>query len=392
MNDALLRTSVSLILALGLSGPMRAQDNDKVRETVKRLEAVLSQVDQHLAERATHETELVDAKSESLELRQRLTLAMAQIKERERADTAQRSQLTRLEADLEARTREARELGAVAERLRGRETELSTQVDRLQADLEARVPAEEHARTLDALRAELEQRDAGTAAMRDELAAAKAAVTQRDEELAHMREEAARWQSQQVDLQRELAAAKAESVRIDAEHKRALQDAERSLAARDQELSTLRADAEQREATARDASTELGNLRAESTAELARQQTALDTQVARAETLQREATSMAAARDELLRDAAALNAALAAESRKAEQERTARLRSEAEVQRLRAQLDGATVRRDDPPLQIHHHGSGDIILQIPARQARGTATGGEAPPLDDQADKGRIDE
>lgn len=336
MNDALIRTLLSLLLAAGLSGPGQAQDNDKVRETVKRLETVLSQVDAHLAERASAETDLETAKAANLELRQRLTVAMAQAKAQERDGETLRAELAQDKARLDASQRAGIELQASLDQMRQREGALNAEVARLQQQVAARVPAEEHAKALEEARRQREAHEAAVKVASADLAQARAALSACEQEVA------------------------AQAARV-ATEQRLREDAQRTLVERDAELALLQTQrAREREAAAERAAAE-------------------------------QAAAQRAAAAQAVAERAAVLQAAATEAAESERQRARQL--EEEVRQLRAQLDAASARGDEPPLQIHHHGSGNIILQIPARAPRQPArSDARSTTLRADADKGRIDE
>lgn len=326
MNHILVRTAVSLLLATGMVGSGRAQDTDKVRETVKRLESVLSQVDTHLAERATTATELDDARAQIAELRQRLTVAMTQVKARERDNDGLRADLARGRSELEAAKQQTQGLRQTDAERRQREADLLARIGKLEADSAAKVPADVHSRALDAERQGAKQHARSLEAARAELVQGQESLALRTAEVAELR--------------------------------KALQATEQTkhdVAARDAELADLR----QQLATTRQAAEQFERRTLEQAAE----------QAAATQAAARERLAAQNARDEMAEALRHARESLGAEAAKGERQ-TERIRALTDdVQRLGAQIEAAGARQAEPPVQIHHHGSGDIILQIPARPA-----------------------
>lgn len=377
IDASVARTSLPLILSAGLcittlSAFVTAQDTDKVRDTVKRLEAVLSEVDTRLSQVTQAETAAGTLRADNESLRQQLTVAMTQLQQRGRDLELAQRELTATRADLDGQKQTIATLQEQKEQRRLHEDELAAKLARLEQRAmedakghqqrlqETTRLAESRAAELDSLRAQLastvearkldEQRQQDSAAEADALRARAnanaAAIAQLEAKLAE---------------QARLADGKAREC-----------DALRA------QVETLRAQADRAIAASAAADKVAGQL----TALTAQNQTL--------------ANELAAARDQLAtaseRGAAATKASEVALGQ-------ARARAEAatdEAEQLRAQLDAlraapARVRDDGAPLQVHHHGSGNIILQIPARTTRTEPT--EQPATEVSTDnRRRIDE
>jgi chromosome segregation ATPase len=256
------------LAATSLGATLTAQDSDKVRDTVKRLETVLGEVDARLGQmsavQSDAETTAQALRAENLMLRQQLTVAMTQLQER--------------------------------------------------------------ARERDAARIDL-------AAARDKLHAGERAATNLQQELAQRRQRDDEPAGRLARLEQELAAATAAQqvqLRASAERERAHEHAAAQLAAANQELAAQLAAA----ATAR---AELAATLEQTRADVRARAAALTQARARADSIAADNEQLRAALDE---QRAAPPAAAAPSA----------------------------------PLHVHHHGSGHIILQIPARPVRGGAT------------------
>ena len=191
---------ITVLATLGL--PLVAQDSDRMRETVKRLETALAQIESRL--QTMHGTEGA-AQGSALEQVQREQAAL-------RAQLATRDdEIAKLRANLEAQTMAAQRLA----------DERASQVAALETKLQAAsVLATQHQDQLVQARAEVQRTgakltaaEAQLGAMAQDVNALNTALSERDRRLAQQKDDAAQAaalinerEQQSVDLRREIDA------------------------------------------------------------------------------------------------------------------------------------------------------------------------------------------